>query len=275
MLSLPLDEIPFVFLDTETTGLSPHYGDRVVEIGLARFRGDVMENLYDSLVNPERPIPLGAVRVHGITDADVRDAPRFAEIAAQVYAELDDAVIVAHNARFDLEFLAHEFWRARYACPNNLVLDTLTFLRRYFHLPSNSLPRAAQALGIQTARAHRALADVLTTREIFQIILSELKRQGARTLDDLLRWQGGPVPWVRREPVEIPLPIELEEALRTQRRLFLRYVDEFGSLSERWVSPREVTARRDYLYLRAYCHLRGAERHFRLDRVLEMRVEED
>ena len=114
VLDLPISEIPLVFLDTETTGLNPRYGDRIVEVALARFQRGVMENFFVSLVNPRRPIGPGAARIHGITDDDVRDAPVFAEIVPQLCAELSETVIVAHNAPFDLGFIANEFQLARH-----------------------------------------------------------------------------------------------------------------------------------------------------------------
>lgn len=272
MLDLPLSEIPLVFLDTETTGLAPRFGDRIVEIALVRFRGGAMENFYTSLINPEREISPGAARVHGITTADVRDAPRFREIANQVCAELEGAVIVAHNAPFDLNFVAHEFRWARVNAPGNLALDTLTLLRRYFRFRSNALSKVADTLGIERETSHRALADVLTTRAVFEHIVTELK---PRTLRELLQLQGGPIAWADTAPrQEIALPAALEEALRSRRKLFLRYVDEYGGKSERWVSPVDVRLHNGYIHLRAFCHLRDAERNFRLDRVLEMRVEE-
>jgi DNA polymerase-3 subunit epsilon len=273
MLELPLSEIPLVYLDTETTGLTPRFGDRIVEIALVRFRNGAMENFYTTLVNPERAISPGAVRVHGITDDDVADAPRFREIAETVRAELEGAVIVAHNAPFDLNFVANEFRLARMNAPGNLALDTLTLLRRYFRFRSNALPKVADTLGIERTTSHRALADVLTTRDVFEHILGALQ---PRSLGELLRMQGGTIAWAdtaARE--ELALPPELEEALRSHRKLFLRYVDEFGSQSERWVSPVDVRMRNGYVHLRAFCHLRDAERNFRLDRVIEMRVESE
>lgn len=272
MLDLPLSDIPLVFLDTETTGLTPRYGDRIVEIALVRFRAGAMENFYTSLVNPEREISPGAVRVHGITNDDVRDAPRFFEIARDVRRELEGTVIVAHNAPFDLNFVSHEFRWARVNAPGNLALDTLALLRRYFQFRSNALSRVADSLGIERETSHRALADVLTTRAVFEYILAELKPS---TLGELLQMQGGPIAWADTQlRKEITLPPALEEALRSRRKLFLRYVDEFGSKSERWVSPVDVSMKKEYIYLRAFCHLRDAERSFRLDRVLEMRVAE-
>ncbi len=272
MLDLPLSEIPFVFLDTETTGLSPRFGDRMVEIALARFRGDVMENFYTTLLNPERSISPGAARIHGITNHDVQDAPRFYEVAKQVRAELDGAVLVAHNAPFDLGFVSNEFRLARMDAPANLALDTVLLLRRYFSFRSNALQRVADALGIERTASHRALADVLTTRAVFEYIVEELR---PHTLGELVEMQGGAVAWAEAPAQqELPLPPALEEALRSHRKLFLRYVDEFGSKSERWVSVTDVRARKEYIYLRAHCHLRDAERYFRLDRVVEMKVEE-
>jgi DNA polymerase III epsilon subunit family exonuclease len=274
MLDLPISEVPLVFLDTETTGLNPRFGDRMVEIALARFRGDVMEDYFVTLLNPGRSISPGAARIHGIGDEDVRAAPRFADIIPQLRAALAEVVIVAHNAPFDLGFVSNEFGLAGQECPSPLVLDTLALLRRHFNFPSNSLPRVADQLGIQSARFHRALSDVLTTREVFAFIADGLARLGAHTLRDFLKMQGGTIPWQPEPHAEIPLPPALEEALRLNRKVFLRYVDNFGAQTERWVEPIRVDTRRDYLYLRAFCYLRNGERSFRLDRVIEMKAEE-
>lgn len=272
MLDLPLSRVPLIFLDTETTGLSPRFGDRVVEIALARFRGGVMENYFDSLVNPGRRIPPDVSRIHGITDAQVRDAPTFAELARQLLTELSGAVIVAHNAPFDLGFVHNEFSLAGRERPDNLVVDTLTLLRAHFTFRSNSLPRIAQDLGIPNKNAHRALNDALTTHEVFTYILRELGPRAA-TLGDLLSLQGGTIEWRQRNGEDLPVPPVLEKAMRSNRRVFLRYVDGNGELSERWVSPRTVFMQQEIIYLRAFCYLRNEERQFRLDRVREMKVE--
>lgn len=210
MLDLPLSEIPLVFLDTETTGLAPRFGDRMVEIALARFRGDVMENFFTTLLNPERTISPGAARIHGITNSAVADAPPFREVAHQVRAELEGAVLVAHNAPFDLGFIANELYLARVSPPTNLVLDTLILLRRFFSFRSNALSKVADALGIDREVSHRALADVLTTRAVFDYIMTELR---PHSLGELLHMQGGTIVLADRElREELPLP------LRSKRR---------------------------------------------------------
>ncbi len=270
MLNLLIDQVPLVFVDTETTGLNPRYGDRIVEIAVARFRQGAMEDYYETLVNPQRRIGAGAARIHGITDAEVRTAPIFAEIAAQLCQQLSDGVVVGHNAPFDLGFIGNEFRLAGLPCPNNLVLDTLTLLRQHFRFPSNGLQRVAEYLRISPGRAHRAMADVLTTQKVFAHIVRNLDPRGELTLGDFLELQGGPIPWRVMSESEIPIPPIVEAALYQNQRLFLRYCDEKGVVSEREVSPIGIQMQGKTVYLRAFCYLRMSERHFRLDRIQEM-----
>lgn len=289
-LETPLDELTLAFLDVETTGLCPHFGDRICEIAVLRTRGQEVLDSFQSLVNPQRPISPGASAVNGLTDEMVRDAPLFKEVAGPVLTMLENAVIVAHNAPFDLGFLAHELALLRLPPPDNPVLDTLALARRCYRFPSNSLSYLAWALGIRREEwpqgpwrgegerrgrsieaPHRALGDVLTTWGVFQRFRQDLAARGAHTLGDFLRLQGGHIALPTRQ--EFPLPPQLEEAVRSGRRLWLRYVSAWGRETVRLVSPLGVTASGGRLYLVAFCHLRGAQRTFRLDRIVEMRLE--
>src|SRR5918996_3600632 len=95
----------FAYLDVETTGLSPWFGDRICEIAVVRCEGDIVIDSFDSLLNPERPISPGAARVNGLNDIELIHAPYFAEVAESITTLLKDAVIVCHNVPFDLGFL--------------------------------------------------------------------------------------------------------------------------------------------------------------------------
>lgn len=267
-----LDDLTFAFLDVETTGLSPRYGDRVCEIAVARSRADLIQATYATLVNPERSISPGASSVNGLNDADVRDAPRFAEIVDPFAATLRDAVIVCHNAPFDLGFVASEMVRAGRAFHAPVAIDTLLLARQCYHFRSNSLSNVARALQIPTPDAHRALGDALTTRAILNRFIEDFWKQGKRTLGDLLALQGNDA-FVVTTLVVDPLPPEITEALSSGKRLFLIYVDARGEKSERWVTPREVVGAGDSLALVAYCHLRNERRQFRLDRIVKMEIE--
>lgn len=99
-----LSETKLVFLDVETTGLSPAMGDRVVELGMIICQGTTEINRSSHLINPGRPIPWDAQRVHGISDQDVSECPPFREIAGKVESTLVDSWVVGHNVRFDTGF---------------------------------------------------------------------------------------------------------------------------------------------------------------------------
>jgi proteasome accessory factor C len=114
---------------------------------------------------------------------------------------------------------------------------------------------------------------VWTTLRVLQVMLADLNRRGAVTLGHLLDAQGGNVLWP--EPHSLALPPLLETALSEGRRLWLRYRSPQGQVSERWVEPLDVTGDGQTVYLAAYCLQRGEQRTFRLDRIVEMRLDGD
>ena len=261
-----LNSHTFAFLDVETTGLSPWFGDRICEIAILRCNGEKIVETFDTLLNPGRPISPGAARVNGLKDTDLVDAPKFGNIADQVMLLVRDAVIVCHNVPFDLGFLNSELERVNTYLPTTLVLDTLEVARQHFDFDSNSLQSIAHDLDIDISGAHRALDDVLTTRELLRYFAQKLK---FTEIERVISAYYPPI----TSPQELNLPPVIEEALQSKKRLFIRYVDRKGAASERWVSPVQVRALNDYLYLVAHCHLRDEERNFRLDRIEHMSVE--
>jgi DNA polymerase-3 subunit epsilon len=268
-LLTPLDRVTFAVLDLETTGLNPQLGDRVCEIALLRCRGCQELGRFHSLVNPGRGISPGAFAVNGIRDEDLIGAPAFGDVAPAMLDMLGDSVIVAHNAPFDLGFLAAELEICRLPFIDNMVIDTLTLARRWYSFPSNSLQNVAYYLGIDTLGQHRALADVVTTKEVLDHFLADLVERGVSTLGDLMELQGGRIRLPGGEV--IVLPPHLEEALRCEGELELRYVSASGRETQRVVSPLRVAAYAGHLYLIAMCHLRNEQRTFRLDRIVQLR----
>jgi DNA polymerase-3 subunit epsilon len=263
-----LDLRTLAFLDVETTGLSAWFGDRICEIAVLRCQGDDILTSFDSLINPGRPISPGAARVNGLRDSDLLDAPRFVEVAERVLSLMQDAVIVGHNLPFDLGFLSSELGRANRPLNVLPTLDTLDLARQHFSFGSNSLQSIAARLEIEVSGAHRALDDALTTREVLRHFA---RRLSAAQIESAMSPYGPP----ETGPREFNLPPSIQEALQSQRRLFIHYVDGKGEPSERWITPRQVLARNDYLYLVAHCHLRDDERSFRLDRIVRFEVEQE
>lgn len=263
-----IENLPLSFLDVETTGLTPRFGDRVCEVAVLRCN-DGKTRAFESLVNPQRPISPGASSVNRITDRMVEGAPFFDDIVPQVLELLEGAVIVCHNAPFDLGFLSKELELLHIKMVDNPVIDTLRLARKCYNFPSNSLGNVAKYLSISIDIEHRAMADVHITRAVLSHFLDDFAEQGITRLGQVLALQG-----VRRQPPRqrgpVALPPILEEAIQLKKDVWLRYVSRGGEVTERMVEPKEIVAYQDYLYLVAYCHLRQDERMFRLDRIVEL-----
>src|SRR4051812_39557810 len=105
----PLRDIPLAFVDVETTGASSDLGDRVIEIGIARYENGQRVAEYQQLINPHRRIGGGVSALTGITDAMVSDQPTFLQQFEPMMQHLRGAIVLGHNVRFDLAFLASEF----------------------------------------------------------------------------------------------------------------------------------------------------------------------
>lgn len=266
--TIPITEATLAIVDVETTGLRPESGDRVVEIGIVRCEGLHVVDELQQLVNPQRPIGSGAMAVHGITDEEVRHAPLFAEIADDVLALLDGAVFVGHNVSFDLGFVAAELYQARRALPRLLSLDTLQLARQYYRCSSYALSSLARTFRIDyVGSAHRAMADVLVTKGLLEMIIRDQMPRGVRTVEDFMRGQRG---WHREDavaPDKLPQPIQ--QALENDLFLWLRYRAEGGAVTERVVRPMRVFQRTRGLFLEAFCYLRQGRRTFRLDRIVK------
>jgi DNA polymerase-3 subunit epsilon len=167
---LPRD---LVFVDLETTGGNAAY-DRITEVGLVRVENGRLVEEWSSLVNPERPIPSYIKSFTGISDEMVAGAPRFAQIAALVRRKLQDAVFVAHNARFDYSFLRSEFLRAETDF-SATVLCTVKLSRRLFpeHIRHN-LDAVMERNGLICSARHRALGDARVLHDLWFKLLREV-----------------------------------------------------------------------------------------------------
>lgn len=186
-----VQNVTFVAFDTETTGFSPTH-DRIVEIGAIKFKNNTIIEERTWLINPQRPIPLWATEVHGITDADVADQPTFAQIYPEFLEFTRGCILIAHNARFDIAFITEEARRAGFAPPRCLVVDSLPLFRTWFRgAPSYSLGVIAEYTGVQTDVLHRALADSLYLMLVFQRGLERIPER--LKLRDLYVQSGGPL----------------------------------------------------------------------------------
>jgi DNA polymerase III subunit epsilon len=181
-----LDDCAFAVVDVETTGMRVIGGDRITEVAVAVVHGGRREIVFESLVNPERPIPRAIRTITNITDEMVRHAPRFADVAEQLMTALSGRVFVAHNARFDWNFVSAELRRSRALTLDGTRVCTVRLARRLVKgVRSCGLDNLCRFFGFDNRARHRAAGDALVTAELLYRLLALAREEGARTLQDL------------------------------------------------------------------------------------------
>jgi DNA polymerase-3 subunit epsilon len=189
-----LDEIEFVVVDTETTGLRPG-SHRVIEVAGVRIRGGEVLGSYQSLLNPGVRIPNFIVQFTGITQEMVAAAPKSHEALPEFLSFVEGAIVVGHNVGFDISFLSYEAQLLGQSFPID-GLDTIPLARRFLHgLRRFKLDTVASHLKIPTTARHRALGDAKVTAAIFLKLLELAGQQGILTLGHLRRRLQLPVAW--------------------------------------------------------------------------------
>jgi DNA polymerase III epsilon subunit family exonuclease len=160
-------EVEYVIFDVETTGMKPSEGHAIVELAGQRLRGRQIIDTFDTIVDPGRSVDAEAAAVHGITNEVIkREGKPLVEVIPAFMLFSEGATLVAHNARFDLEFVNNHLRLLGLPPLSNPVLDTLELARGKVMLGSYSLAYLAKHFNIPQPTAHRALADVEVTREL-------------------------------------------------------------------------------------------------------------
>jgi DNA polymerase-3 subunit epsilon len=181
-----IETCAFAVVDCETTGSRAQTSDRITEVAVVVVHGARRETVFESLVNPGFSIPSRVAQITGITDAMVRRAPLFDEVADQVVAALAGRVFVAHNARFDWAFLSAEIRRAKSHRLAGSHLCTVRLAKRLLpQIESASLDSLSWHFGLENHARHRAGGDAMATAELLERLILIAREQGARTLADL------------------------------------------------------------------------------------------
>jgi DNA polymerase III subunit epsilon len=185
-----LDRLTYVVFDSETTGLNPRQGDEIVQLAAVRIvNGRRVEGeVFDTLVNPGRPIPPVSTDVHGITDAMVADAPGVAEVVRRFHKFAEGAVLIAHNAPFDMEFLRRVEGQLGLTFDMPVLDTVLLSAVVYGQHEVHSLDALSHRLGItipEEAR-HTALGDTLATADAFLKLVPMLAGRGLETFGAVL-----------------------------------------------------------------------------------------
>ncbi len=190
MLEVPLRDLAVVVFDTETTGLDPKGGDRVVQLSAVRVkRGKViLDENFDSYVNPERSIPKPSIEIHGVTPKMVKDAPKMKACTEEFFEFCHGEALLAHNAAFDMAFLRQGAKEAALSF-DQPVLDTVFMSAFLFdYTGQHTLDDLADRFDVKIPEdaRHTALGDAIATAEIFTKMIPMLEARGVENLGQML-----------------------------------------------------------------------------------------
>jgi DNA polymerase-3 subunit epsilon len=212
-----------IVLDTETTGLSPQDGHRLVEIGcLELFNHVATGRTFHTYIDPERDMPDGAYQVHGLATEFLRGKPKFAEIADEFLAFIGDDPLVIHNASFDMGFINWELKAAgRAPLPLSRAIDTLDIARKKFPGAQNNLDALCRRFNVDNSgrTKHGALLDSELLAEVYLELMGG--RQPGLVLQADFAGTGGGAKRTAREQRPAALPPRLTDAEREAHDAFI------------------------------------------------------
>lgn len=201
MLDKPFSELTFTVFDTETTGMSPQKGARLVEIAAIKVKPGLILDLNDTfntLINPKTTIPYNAYAVHGISTKMVAGKPEAKEVLPKFFDFVKDSVVVAHNARFDCSFVEHHCKDASLNYPLSKVLDTVKLAKNsHEKLKSYSLGNLIHEfemkIPLPDTYRHRALYDAAHTALLLTICLKKMADKNICTVRHMMKLPKSPV----------------------------------------------------------------------------------
>lgn len=220
-----------IVLDTETTGLDPEKGDRLVEIGCVELLNHMPTGAtYHQYINPQRDMPIEAFNVHGLSEVFLADKPLFPAVVDEFLAFIGESKLIIHNASFDMKFLNAELrWAERAPIPMSRALDTLEIARRKFPGAQNSLDALCRRFGVDNAARtlHGALLDSEILAEVYLELIGGRQPDFALSVVNTNQNTGGDAGQTAQSAGArpSPLPARLTDAERAAHTAF---IDELG-----------------------------------------------
>ncbi len=232
-----LKKARFVCVDCEATGLDPK-NDRIIEVAGIDFTFDETRATYESLIDPEIPIPQASTDIHNITDSMIAGKPKIADELQRVLDFIGQGPIIGHSISYDIELIANAANKAN--IPHHLhtlaFIDTLRLARLYDESPSNSLEALRKHFNIPAEGAHRAMSDVIVNIQVFkhlvtkfttvEQILERLKRPIVLSKMPLGKHKGRPfseipleyLQWARHQNFDLDLSTSINQELKKRKK---------------------------------------------------------
>lgn len=268
-----IEEIEFTIFDTETTGLEPQSGDKIIEIAAVKLKGDKKIGSFETFVNPRRPVSPGAFAVNKISQEMLLDAPDILEVLPEFLDFVGDSCLCSYNAAFDMGFLENEpnFFKAD-KLDKIIVVDVLKMARRLLPgMERYALWFVAQKLGINVKQEHRAMSDVELTIGVFLKLVEILKQKYILDYKNFVNLFG--INKHCLDNLNNAKIVQIQEALDLKAKIKIRYISASSAeVTERQIMPKELKKDKDSIYLIGFCFLKNEDRFFRIDSILHLEL---
>lgn len=263
------DELSLVAFDTETSGPYP-VAHEIVEMGAVKWEKGKVVDEFQRLIKPRVPMGEAVIKIHGITNEMVADAPPMEQVLPEFHKFLGSSAIMAHHAPFDLGFLTYEFEKAGLPIPNSPILCTSLLSRALIReSPNHRLQTLIPVLKIPQGAAHRALDDA---KACLAVGLECFKRmESKKSLEDLQSVMGKPLLWSSYflKTGVSPELSRVVEALEGRKDLDMVYQGG-SSKGTRRVTPIGIVRNPDGDFLFAKCHIDQTEKRFYLNKIKDL-----
>lgn len=268
-----IDEVEFTIFDTETTGLEPTLGDRIIEIAAVKIKAGQRGETFESLVNPHREVSPAAFQVNEISQEMLEPAPDISLVMPKFLNFVQDSCLCSYNAGFDLGFLENELKIIGQDKPAKLmVVDVLKMAKRLMPgLERYALWFVAEKLGIKVKQEHRALSDVEMTISVYQKFREILKEKGIHDFKNFIGLFGITEHYI--ESLNNAKLAQIQEAIGLGVKLKIKYISgSTAQVTEREVIPKQIKKDKSNYYLIGFCCLKNEERYFRIDGILHLEM---
>lgn len=269
----PWQDYTYVAFDTETSGKFPLVAE-VVEVAAVKWRGGKIIDSYQTLVKPSRPMGEAVIRIHHITNEMVENAPNISAILPKFDAFIQDSVLVAHHAAFDIGFLTLEYEKHNMALPTACSIDSCLLARKVFPKSTNHRLATLVALfDIKIENAHRALDDSKACLEVAMKCMEKVGQEA--TLEHLFKIQGTQFEWTRysmKDLLSNEVTRPLVEGARKQLVLEITYKGGSHPGEPRRITPQGLVRNPEGDYIVGLCHQDNTEKRFYLNRISSAKI---
>jgi DNA polymerase-3 subunit epsilon len=272
-LEKPWQDFTYVALDTETSGQYP-IADEIVEIAMVKWKGCKEVDSFQTLIKPKKPMGEAVIKIHGITNEMVVEAPPIETKINEILKFIEGSVIVAHHAPFDVGFLAWEFEKAGKSLPNEAVVCSSLLSRAVVQSPTNhKLQTMISLLGLTQTQAHRADSDA---RACWQLALHCMNKVGVNaTLKEVVKTQKRTLWWQDYSLKALEQNQRwrgIIEAVHLDKSVEFIYDSGSHKGKPRKAKPLGIVRNPDGDYFPAFCDIDKAVKRFYLNKIAESLV---